>query len=80
MKSQPTFKMTSKQEAHLKRIKDEFSALSDAKFRAGAEEHQHEQKDLETVPAIKLIDFAIEEAIDQVVYLVTLKERLNDES
>jgi len=64
--------MSDDQEAHLKFIKYMFGALADPKFRKGAAEHQtllHE-----TDPD-KLLDFAIEEAIDQVVYLLTLKYR-----
>ncbi len=74
MKSQTTFKMSEGQEAHLENIKQTFSDLVEPKFRKGAEEHAtilHEQ------PASLLLDFAIEEAIDQVVYLLTLKQRLD---
>jgi len=74
MKSQNMFKMTDDQEAHLASIKRTFNDLVEPKFRKGAEEHAtilHEQ------PASLLLDFAIEEAIDQVVYLLTLKQRLN---
>ena len=66
-------KMTEGQEAHLKRIKDRFSALVDPKYRKGQESHGG---DLFTVPTLTILDMAIEEAIDQVVYLITLRDRL----
>lgn len=65
-----THEMTDDQEAHLKFIKYKFSKIMEPKFRKGAEEHAtllHEQ------PKELLLDYAIEEAIDQVVYLLTLK-------
>jgi hypothetical protein len=65
--------VTSSQEAHLSRVKAKFCSLVDAKYRAGVEEHGGE---LLEVPAIEILDFAIEEAIDQVVYLLSLKEKL----
>lgn len=66
--------MTPEQEAHLQRIKDQFLALADNKFRRGAKEHGG---DLEYMQPFHLLDNAIEEAIDQVVYLLTLREVLN---
>jgi hypothetical protein len=65
--------VTLSQEAHLARVKAEFVSLVDAKYRAGAAEHGGEL--LET-PAAAILDAAIEEAIDQVVYLLSLKEKL----
>ncbi len=65
--------MTSSQEAHLAQIKADFVALVDSKYRAGAAEHDGE---LLAVPSLALLDFALEEAIDQVVYLLSLKEKL----
>lgn len=65
-----TYEMTDDQEAHLKFIKYKFSKIMEPKFRKGAEEHAtllHEQ------PKELLLDYAIEEAIDQVTYLFTLK-------
>ena len=61
------------QERHLNRIMRQFIDLLIPKFTKGAEEHKtllHEMN------PEWLIDAAIEEAIDQVVYLITLKERL----
>lgn len=65
--------MTPEQEAHLQSIKDQFLALVDPKFRKGAEEHSG---DLQEVKPLVLVDYAIEEAIDQVVYLLTLRSKL----
>lgn len=65
--------MTVEQEAHLERVKKEFVALVDAKYRAGAEEHGGE---LLALPVLSILDLAIDEAIDQAVYLLSLKEKL----
>ncbi len=65
--------MSPAQEDHLARVKQEFLALVDAKYRAGAREHGGE---LLEVPDLAILDFAIEEAVDQVVYLLSLKEKL----
>jgi acetyl-CoA carboxylase carboxyltransferase component len=63
--------MTPEQEAHLKRIKTNFSSKVDKKYREGQKEHggnlYHEN-------IIQLLDKAINEAVDQVVYLETLRE------
>jgi len=63
--------MTSEQESHLKRIKSNFASKVDAKYRAGQKEHGG---DLMHNNALALIDMAISEAVDQVVYLETLRE------
>ena len=65
--------MTQDQEAHLARVKAEFIALVDAKYRAGAAEHGGE---LLALPDLSILDLAIEEAVDQVAYLLSLKEKL----
>jgi hypothetical protein len=65
--------VTQGQEAHLERVKKEFVELVDAKYRAGAAEHRGE---LLALPDLSILDFAIDEAIDQVVYLLSLKEKL----
>lgn len=64
--------MTEQQEMHLKRIKDEFVELVDAKYRAGQAEHSG---DLWKMSMESLIDCALDEAIDQVVYLLTIKHK-----
>ena len=68
--------MTPAQEAHLSRIKSEFARLADTKYRKGAAEHSGELLD---VPSLKILDYAIEEAVDQVAYLLSLKEKLIEE-
>lgn len=63
--------MTPEQEQHLKRIKYNFNLKVDIKYRAGQKEHGG---DLMHNNALTLLNFAIAEAIDQVVYLETLRE------
>jgi hypothetical protein len=63
--------MTSEQEAHLKRIKANFSSKVDKKYREGQKEHGG---DLMHNNALAIIDMTISEAVDQVVYLETLRE------
>ena len=65
--------MTPEQEHHLARIKSLFTTLVDTKYRAGQEEHGG---DLFLISVDRLLDNAIFEAIDQVVYLLTLKDVL----
>jgi hypothetical protein len=64
--------MRKSQEIHLKEIKERFLALVDKKYRKGAKEHGGELRDVQGI-----IDMAIEEAIDQVTYLFTLKDQLD---
>ena len=65
--------MKASQEAHLERIKSGFVALVDRKYRAGAAEHGGVLLELSEEV---LVDEAIGEAVDQVVYLLSLKELL----
>lgn len=65
--------MTPEQEAHLRTVKIDFYSIVDAKYRKGQEEHGG---DLTDMPVLKLIDSAIEEAVDQFVYLTTLRHKL----
>lgn len=70
------FKMNQEQEDHLEYIQDEFDDLLDDKFRKGAEEHKTQlHKDY---TPLQLTDFAIDEAVDQVVYLLTLRKALEE--
>ena len=66
-------KMTPDQEEHLAEIKRTFTNLVDQKYRKGQAEHGGNLFDVDTV---RLIDMAIEEAIDQVVYLITIRNQL----
>jgi hypothetical protein len=63
--------MIPEQEAHLKHIKKMFEVKVDLKYRAGQKEYGG---DLIHNNAIALIDMAIAEAIDMIVYLETLRE------
>lgn len=65
--------MSDEQEQHLEDIQDDFCDLVEHKYRAGQKEHGGFLGDL---PAEQLLDNAIDEAIDQVVYLLTLKQKL----
>ena len=65
--------MTSKQEEHLLALKREFITLVDKKYREGQKEHGG---NLEDKSSEELLDCAINEAIDQVVYLLTLKNKI----
>ncbi len=62
--------MTVEQRNHLRRIVESFAAEASAKYERGQHEHGG---NLWEKP--RLLDFAIEEAIDQVVYLYTLREQ-----
>ncbi len=72
--------MTDAQEKHLARVKDRFSFLVDLKYRRGADEHAGEYDgELLRMPPLRILDHAIDEAIDQVVYLLSLREKLLQE-
>lgn len=65
--------MTPKQETHLQSLKDEFLKLVDVKYRKGQEEHGD---DLIDNSELAILNFAIDEAVDQVVYLLTLRKKI----
>ena len=65
--------MNQAQEQHLARIKIDFSNLVDLKYRRGQEEHGGNLFDMD---AMKLLDCTLDEAIDQVVYLLTLRAKM----
>jgi hypothetical protein len=65
--------MTLEQEKHIADIIDDFSTLADRKYRKGQQEHGG---DLFNMSTIKLLDNAIDEAIDQVIYLLTIKRNI----
>jgi len=67
--------MTPEQEEHLLSIKSKFVTLVDSKYRKGQAEHGG---DLIDKTLGELVDLAIDEAIDQVVYLTTIKQKLVD--
>ena len=68
--------MTTQQEAHLLRIKDEFARRVEAKYRAGVEEHHGYLGDS---PIDVLLEHAIAEVIDQFCYLSALREKLAEQ-
>ncbi len=63
--------MTPEQEKHLHRIKANFTHKCDVKYREGQREHGG---DLMHDHILKLINKSLDEAIDLVVYLETLRE------
>lgn len=69
--------MSVDQEAHLEQILDDTKRLMSEKYRAGQAEHGGNLFDLSPE---RLLDEAILEAIDQVVYLLTLKQKLSGHS
>lgn len=66
--------MNAEQEEHLQQIKEQFEMLVDRKYRRGQVEHGGDlfEKDYNW-----LINNALDEAVDLVVYLLTLKARLD---
>lgn len=66
-------KMDLQQEAHLTRVKNLFTSLVDSKYRKGAEEHGGK---LEEHSQLDLVNMALDEAVDQVVYLITLRDNI----
>lgn len=65
--------MTKEQEDHLELLKLNFVSTVDKKYRKGQAEHGG---NLINMPVLELIDSAIEEAVDQFVYLTTLRNKL----
>jgi hypothetical protein len=67
--------MNKENELHLRSIIEQAIDLIDAKYRRGDEQHGGKLWKKKN-----LIDKAIEEAIDQVVYLITLKQQINSKT
>jgi len=65
--------MTPEQKAHLSYILSEALSRIDDKYQKGAAEHGGTLSDMS---ATELLENAIDEAIDQVVYLLTLRQKL----
>ena len=65
--------MTNEHEQHIKQIQNDFSDLSFAKYEKGVNEHGGHLMDMS---AEQLLNEAINEAIDQVIYLLSLKQKL----
>jgi hypothetical protein len=58
---------------HMKWISSQFNILMSAKYTKGIKEHGGHLKDYD---ALALTEYALDEAIDQVVYLITLRDKL----
>ena len=65
--------MTNEQELHLSTIKILFEKWVDGKYRNGQSRHGGNLFDMS---ALQLIDNAIDESVDQFVYLITLRNKL----
>ena len=69
--------MTPEQIAHRAYIVKEAAFLINEKYAKGAAEHKTNLK--EDTSIAQLLDFAIEEAVDQIVYLLTLKQKCDEQ-
>lgn len=58
---------------HIRQILGDFSQIASQKYMAGVREHGGHLWEKNG-----LIDMAIEEAVDQVIYLLTLKKQIED--
>lgn len=67
--------MNPEQTKHVEELGKEFYIAMALKYEAGAKEHGGNLWD---VSEDQLLDFAIEEAIDQVVYLFTLRKKRSE--
>ncbi len=65
--------MTTVQEGHLSEIKSHFLYHVDTKYRKGQREHGGNLFDL---TPLQLVEAALDEAVDQFTYLVTLRDKL----
>jgi hypothetical protein len=63
--------MSPDHEEHLQKIKTEISQLIDSKYRAGQKQHGGS-----LFHKAGLLDMAVEEIVDLVVYILTLKQQL----
>jgi len=69
--------MNKTQTAHLNRIKEQVQHELTEKYAKGAKEHASTLS--EDYTALEVLDMAIEEALDQVTYLYTLREIMRNE-
>ena len=65
--------MSPEQEKNLAIIKEHFAVLVENKYRQGDKEHGGDLIDMQP---LQILDMSIDEAIDQVVYLITLRRKL----
>lgn len=73
MKSGESIQLTDRQARHLNEIQTTLEHRLDLKYRRGAIEHGG---DLDAMDKFDLLENAIDEALDQVVYLLTLRSKL----
>lgn len=65
--------LTEEQETHIREIVRWFATTMPPKYTKGAVEHGGDIRDL---TPIVLVENALEEALDNIVYLLTLREKL----
>ena len=70
------FQLTPKQVQHVNELASTFCDVMTRKYIQGAEEHGG---DLQDMNPLQLCENALEEAIDQFVYLATLRRKLKNE-
>lgn len=71
-----SYVVTERQEAHKKSLADEAFGLVRDKYEKGAREHSTTDLSSDyTVP--ELVEMALEEAVDQLIYLMELRRRLS---
>jgi len=68
--------MNKTQLEHLEYILDTAQDMISDKYVKGAEEHQSVLS--EDYTAEQILDMALEEAVDQITYLLTLKQKMSD--
>lgn len=69
--------MTTEQIAHLNRIKEQVQHELTEKYAKGALEHASTLS--QDYTPLEVLDMAVEEALDQVTYLYTLREMMRNE-
>lgn len=70
-----TMPLTEKQLEHIEEILGWFNSTMPPKYTKGATEHGGDIRDL---TPIVLVENALEEALDNIVYLLTLREKLRE--
>lgn len=65
--------LTEAQKNHIRHLRAEFGVHLTRKYKAGAEEHKGDLRDL---TGVQLLDAALDEVVDQWVYIKTLRDRL----
>ena len=65
--------MTQEHKQHIKWISEQFNFMMSHKYEKGVKEYGGHLNDCDP---LTLADYALDEAIDQVVYLITLRDKL----